>query len=454
MSSGSSPDRPQALSPAFDHESPNEPISLYEGEFYLSSGGLRVQCTGTFTHEWFPRPRVRFEAKGEAELEELFNLDSVALDIPALDSSGTVYLSHLRHGSDRTAFPVAGFVSKPTWIGRVRDFDRLLFHLPNFHSYLGDAIQSGSPEAGLRSTWAGRLQLEGSEWRITLDGFSDCADRQEEVSRGGGYVLGHVGEVERADGGSISHQEADEILFATHIFLSFCRSAWCSPTLAVLVDGDQPGPARWSAPILSGWSSEPSWFPTLDTGGIGNLFSEFMSRWRDGLWQETLIHTTHWYVESNLNAGMLEGAITMAQTALEHLAWVYLVEDGGPFSTKEFKRKETAEKLRRLLCELGIPVELPDDADLEAAVDRLKNAGLDVDDGPDLLVKVRNMIVHPRRAKRRRLSELSSKQKLQVKQLGLRYIELVVLRLCSYRGPFFDRLERTSIEDRRKFTPW
>lgn len=452
---GKIPDSPEALSPVFDHDSPNEPISLHAGEFFLADESKRAQCEGEVSLEWFPKPRVRFSGEGEAVVVELFNLESVTLEIPALSASASAHMAHLQFSSDPTAYPIAGFVAEPTWSGRGGRFDELRFHLVNFHQYVGDHIQTGSSEGEPSSRWLGRLPLEGPEWRVHLDQFSDYRDRRSEVRREGGYVLGHVGKVERVDEGAIDEEQAEDILFALHIFFSFCRGSWCSPTLAVMGSPDQGGPVRWGSPLLSTWSDEPSWFPTSETGGIGNLFSGFMSRWRDALWRETLIHTTHWYVESNQNAGMLEGAITLAQTALEHLSWVYLVEQEALFSAKHFETKMgAAEKFRTLFSELDVPTAVPKDSILQSTVGLLQGEGLQVDDGPDLFVKVRNMIVHPKRVKRERLSLLSSKQKWKIKQLGLRYIELLVLRLLDYSGPYHNRLERGSIEKRRSLTPW
>lgn len=449
------PDHPAALLPVFDHESPNEPISLHAGEFFLTDESKRARCEGDFSFEWFPTPRVRFSGEGEAVVADLFDLDSVTLKIPALSASASAFLAHLQFSSDQVAYPIAGFLSEPTWIGGDGSFDELRFHLPNFHQYIGDPIQTGGFEGEPFSGWLGRLPLEGPEWRVYLDQYSDYSDRRSEVRREGGYVLGHVGKVERVDGGSIDQERADDILFALHIFFSFCRSSWCSPTLAVMGDPGQGGPVRLRSPILSAWSDESSWFPTHETGDIGQVFSGFMSRWRDALWRETLIHTTHWYVESNQNAGMLEGAITLAQTALEHLSWVYLVEQEGLFSANHFEEKMgAAEKFRTLFSELDVPTAVPKDSILQSTVGLLQGEGLQFDDGPDLFVKVRNMIVHPKRVKRERLSLLSSKQKWKIKQLGLRYIELLVLRLLGYSGPYHNRLERGSIEKRRSLTPW
>lgn len=444
---------PEALTPVFDHGAPNEPITLYRGPFFLNTGDSRVECDGVFKFEWFPSPRVRFEGEAKGLVGDLFNLGSAALEIPDLNATTNVILSHLELSFESRTTPIVGFISETTWVGEPTSFDSVTFHLPNFHKFRGAPIRY-TPDDETLSSGSSRLEIEEAPWRVTLDQYHDYSDRRSEVRHGGGFVLGHVGRIERTDDVRLNRDEADDMLMVLHYFFSFCRGFWCGPILAAAGDAGDPAALRWHSPLLSQWKGVSSWFPELDLAAIGDLFSGFVRHWEDDLWQEALRHTTNWYVESNLNAGMLEGSISLAQTALEHLSWVYLVEDQELFSTGDLKDKKTAEKFRLLLSELDIPIDVPDDPTLAGAVDLLETESLKVEDGPDLLVKVRNMIVHPRRAKRERLSRLSSEQKYQVKQLGLLYIELLTLRLLGYSGPYYSRLERGSIQNRKSITPW
>lgn len=59
--------------------------------------------------------------------------------------------------------------------------------------------------------------------------------------------------------------------------------------------------------------------------------------------------------------------------------------------------------------------------------------------------RLRNWIVHPRKQGRSQLRPLSRHARFQTRQLALWYVELILLRLCGYSGPYTNRLGRQSV---------
>lgn len=449
---------PKALAPIWNHSAPNESIQLYDGAFCVIAGGEPVACKGQFSFEWFPRPGVRFDGEAIEPAHALLNPGKTGVEVSDLDISGQAFVSRFTHQSDEGRSSLTGSVRHSEWTRDPSGFDPLYFHLANFHTFIGERIRPADPEASELTSWAGRLVFETSEYRLTLDQLRTYKNRQKQVKRSGGYVLGHVGRLDAKDNGLGSPDAVNSALTALHFFFSFCRGMWCSPILsATPVNGDTYA-TEWKQPLISQWEYVPSWFPRRSPASVPSLLDGFFDKWQDPVWEETLTHVINWYVESNLNAGKLEGSIALAQTALEHLAWVYVVEKKQLKTTREFKNSRqfpAAEKVRLLLDQLDIPVSIPTGNDeLKDVVKLLKTEGITVDHGPDLFVQVRNMIIHPRKAKRDRLSLFSGKQKFQVKQLGLAYVELALLRLLGYSGTYYSRLERESLSKMQTQTPW
>src|SRR5262245_24671017 len=154
---------PQSLEAPYTTSSPNEAVELYSGELILRLNGREMAGDGRIFLKWLPAPRTVFE------------IDSLSGVIPPGD--GTIFAPALNY-----TCPVSILSFSLAWGtgdrrvtacgGRVRDdevpasgmVDQVIFHLPNFHHYLGESIHNA--DAGV---WAGRLILEHDLWRIHVD---------------------------------------------------------------------------------------------------------------------------------------------------------------------------------------------------------------------------------------------------------------------------------------------
>ena len=140
--------------------------------------------------------------------------------------------------------------------------------------------------------------------------------------------------------------------------------------------------------------------------------------------------------------------VVPACTALETVCWAILVEterwptggrstDGGE---NEYDKLTAAGQLRLLLRWAGISTEIP------STLPKLSQKGTSTNwDGPQVVVWVRNRVVHPHR--RDQLVDGISAESLH---LAMWYTELAVLKLFGYDGYFRDRLDAGGI----KRVPW
>ena len=173
-----------------------------------------------------------------------------------------------------------------------------------------------------------------------------------------------------------------------------------------------------------------------------------MSKWDKADWKASLRTAIFLYVEANQAAGGTEGAIVLAQAALELMASLHSVSHLNNRPCKNiFENIEADERIRWLLEDLDIPVEIdqevhPDLEDLRKyCAGALKNEKYQ--DGPKAITIQRNAIIHPYKRKIDNiLSKTESKVKLEILDLAIWYLEMILLRLFEYNGGYANRLWR------------
>lgn len=425
---------------------PNKPVVLFTGKMSLRLQGRETELTrGRILFKWLPRPRALFEID-HLPVTRPVSLEDAELRVPYL----------------RLACPVS--ILRSTWpaglcAGRINDrqvptgtsADLLLFHLPNFHDYLGESIRDSAATA----VWKGRLVLKHDAWAVTIDSVRGATALRNALKADGGYAVTNVGSVRQDSSRPFPLLDALDLLDALYYFLSFTRGVWCGPVLPVALDSGAKVWSRWAPPRIRAWEERRSWFPDQEysqTEPLSASFSGFMSLWAKATWKEPLKNAIHWYIEANMDAGGVEGGIVLVQTALELLSWVYLVEDRASkvISGRRFDARAAEGRIRELLTKLSIPTGLPEDlVKLASAA-----AVLGTSDGVGAFVSLRNAIVHPKRSKRDKVTAVGTAARIQALSLGLWYLELTLLRLSGYDGAYYSRLKSGYREEVRESVPW
>jgi hypothetical protein len=417
---------PKAIVPHHDPGKPNGSIVLYEGVLEVERNGVKEICDGALTFRWLPRPALRFRIQlSDFDLE----VGPVIIRIPSQDFEASGFIS-MSNGSE-----ASGVLNGSPRLGKSESVDSLGFQLTNFHSIVGENIQSGTDEHP--SSSRRRFTLQHADFVVVVDQVHDYRSRIEQVKSDGGFVVSHAGRVSKPSEGAISIDEADQVLEALHLFFSFARGHWCAATFP---HGCRANATIWEqvgAWRVEAWKDVYSWFPKNQPEIGGSAWAGFLSRWMNPDLQPPLKLAIHWYIEANMNSGAVEGAVVRAQAALELLAWEVVVEECGYVDAKDFKRVKTSEKIRMLLRELQIPMAVPDELPaLRDAAHRLKVAS-----DPEVFVRLRNGIVHSNKTKRADIAQIEDSARWQALQYGLWCIELVILSLCDYKGVYADRIK-------------
>ncbi len=114
---------------------------------------------------------------------------------------------------------------------------------------------------------------------------------------------------------------------------------------------------------------------------------------------------------------------------------------------------KAADKLRYLLAECGISPEIS--STLTNLLQAANPKELNWSDGVQALTETRNALIHANLKKRQRLLKRSFVEKIDIVNLGLWYLELVLLNIFGYRGKYLSRVAHQEFKHENIQTvPW
>ena len=428
-------DLPPALKPHYQAEEPNQPISLYEGDFQIEMAEAEVIVSGKFYLKWFPHPQVEFSASAnELSIPSVFE---ASLKIPELESSTKVSISSISRSDSATgsSTKITGSLKERMEIGSSHHLMYIQFQLTNFENFIGNAravIEDGE------ARFLQRIIFEHDTWRVTIDELQTTKNRLESVESQGGYVITHTGKLEKLDGTTFAADKALQFLDCLAHFLSFVRGFRVAPLLLVGYDSmDCLVWKQWAASNAAPWNNVLSWSRGLISRDIAAVFPGFSCWWQE--WRNSAKTVIHWYLESLAQAGAVEGACILEYAALELLGWVIFEDEfTKDQALKEGKQfKNPSHKLNHLLASSGIPQEIPVELDIMTAF-----AAKEKWDAARAFCEVRNDITHASPKNRNSIKNMSIAVRVEAWELGLWYLELILLHRFNYKGQYFNRLPK------------
>ena len=375
-----------------------------------------------------PTPRIGIEIDS-VQLPPDFDESAGAFDI-SLDSGATFSVRPDLVRFERTkdkllckgSFTLVNGSVTP--IQPVDELTEVQFGLLNFPAFLGEEYQPPKTIEEFRRGYQRRdfVKLEASHWVIEVKSFKNTPETIKRLRADGGYGLTHEGSIRRSDWKSFSVNQVSPLLELLRLFLSFARGANCGLTLVVgMNDKGQRVWETWSASRPSPWSGERSWFDHDHGMTLAELFPGFY--WK-APGHHPLTMALQWYLLSN-ETRSLEGGIVLTQAALERLSQELVGARGN--------RKEGV-WIADALKEAGIPKMIPSE------LQKLKEwtNSKKFQHGPHMLVKMRNDLIHSQME----FETLPGDIYFQARQLGLWYVELLLLRIFDYKGNHGNRLSQ------------
>lgn len=316
----------------------------------------------------------------------------------------------------------------------------VMFLLPNFSQPMGAGVRY--PGGGFRPV---RLVLKGGGWIITLDAADEQSEVEKYLKANSGYGIMQVGRLEKEDQSPFTAEEAKAALRALAWYVSFAAGRWTGPCLPTGFDaGGKPVWEVWDCNRTVPFQHRVSWLDHNHCDQFEEPFPGFMKLWFDDTWEEVIRLAIHWYIEANEQAGSIEGSIVLTQTAFELLASAVLADHNGRLSQKGHDKITAAERIRLLFSWAGIPTGIPDElGDLVKLAKSYQDFMVNkTPDAAAAMTTIRNTITHPTRKNREKFGKHSYEARGDAWTLGLRNLELCLLKLFEHQGTYADRTTR------------
>ena len=448
------------LVPVYPFNEPNQPISLYAGPL----GGLgAADVPGAVELSWTPGPSLDWSA-GPVVSPEFANRAEVTLLLQRPD--GQMQLPGLVRGID---VGPDGVLSGAGWsngavLGREdASLSRVIAHWFNLPDWHGPISVADTTADGSQRRWAGRWVIEAGGWTITVDVRPDHAQVWRDLHKAHTYVMTHIMELRRDDGTAFTAAEAQPVLTALHVGISFALGRWAAPMLPVGQDRD--GNIAWENWAAShcdpAQHPSPGWWYAQDHESLAGLLRQMISVSSDPDTLSRLRLQMVLAIMAMSNQGFVEQRIMSGAAGLEHILWQTLVL-GGRMTKNQFDGHNPYEdrdlaghdRLRMVLEGARIPIDidcslLPVLAEYADQMKQLQGLHLD---GADMVTWTRNRLVHPEGTQEPvyRLNGLVA----EVSLLTRHYLALLILHSLGYHGNYRDLRKRQGWSGDIAKVPW
>ena len=388
----------------------NDPIELANTEVKLKDG---PSSPAKVVLRLFPVPRIHvclLDSSSEIQMALLGAFtedDSIVIELP----SG-VNMEVLNAG--KCLIPKSEPV---TALDTRKSLYSVQFGLINFPDFMKPRSTETHGDTDL---WT--IYLRGEPWLVEIRPVGNHMQVHKCLRQQRGFALTHWGEITRIDGKPFSKQVVRSFMATLRQFLSFARGVSCGMTLTKGLDeAGQIVWDEWGVTKVQPWTGHTSCLDTLNGDTLEDLFAGFCCYFRALPKGSQTYPALEWYLESNAQEGLHTSSV-LNQAALERLT----VEVVGT-KTKGEKRGDW---IARALCKAQADIRIPTSFRQALGTKSFKH-------GPHALVNLRNNLVHPNTR-----MHISSEAQRQASELGLWYVELLLLQRFGYNGLYSNRLTR------------
>ena len=327
----------------------------------------------------------------------------------------------------------SGFIPVPTKIiGRntadpIQTVEFTLINFPRFFGSHADHLptyQNGNPSGVVPNLMS--VDLKAGSWAVHIAEKPNRNDVFKKLTQEGGFGPTHHGWITRSDSKSFTVEEVQVLLDALALFLSFARGLYCGITQILGTDhNDEPVWEQWSVSNVEPWRGVHSWFDRQNAQTLEGLFPGFWDTFVSWGNDDRGRIALEWYLASNEQKAV-HSSIVLTQAALERLAYVQV--------RKKLRNEKEGKWIARALASVGVDTIIPNG--LAALVAAQASHGFA--NGPHALVAIRNNLIHEDMT----LGLLQPEVYIQAKELGLWYVEIMLLHEFGYQGPCWNRTKQ------------
>ena len=323
-------------------------------------------------------------------------------------------------------FFIKGYINENYIKSKDTSVDYIDFNIINLDKLPGYLIEHKD------KMFAGRIEFETTDYEIIIDKRYDYTKELKEILKSkNGFITTHIGRIKRKDNSSFKTKNIIDLLEKISYALSFLCARRIGISIVNGYTNDINTYRLCIKDIIMPYNFLPSWSDTISNhNNIEKYMNLIMKKLEDDYNNLALKRVIDWYIESISNL-TIENNIISIQIALETLSYIILVQEEKKLSNDEFDNNTAINNIRMLLesCKLN------NNKELMVFDDKIKER---FNDGIELIIYLRNKIVHPARKDK---IYLSYEDVWNIIQIGTRYIELIILKFIGYKGEYSNRLK-------------
>ena len=416
----------------------NRPIPLGEVSIEFTIDGRSVATLAKAVQNLFPSPAIVLKVSDVPRepwsAKPVPEQPGVIRRSAPMTSEGPLVIK-LENGIKLDVVPLA-------WVAIQRD---AILHLEQSSCVV---LQTDTPIKSmqfsvLNFSWSAptsQLVLQAPPWEVQIDPVPNITELKRTLKTDHGYAVTHQGTIKRLDGNAFPVEEATDLLDGLNHFLSFVCGSHCSLTNVIGIDsGATEAWKRWGSHHVSPWNRHRSWLDITICDAAASIFPGFWREYKKN--KKSLGRVLELYAHSN-DINSIDVSIILTQTALESLSYLTV----GPKSTKKGEKEKTGEWIARALEKVKIAPIVPSQC---KQLEKFR-AQQKLEHGPHVLVKIRNSMIHAKVTD----GDIPLDAYHEACQLGLQYLELMLLQRFGHTGEYASRLGSVQIAGLTERVPW
>jgi hypothetical protein len=442
----------------------NQEIKLWEGELTLEGSDFKVIGMGYIYLAWIVTPSLSFRIDTNS-WEDILNVyhstdEYVSIKFQENGMDKTIHGCFVTNGNCDTGV-IRGIINEEVTLessnflsSTTSQATSVIYGICNFthknlynskreqKGCLKDPVSYKTNDKLIYSN-VGRLVLEFDEYTWIIDESPENSNLKKELLKTGGYAITHYAKLYNQSG-DISRRDALFYAEALSLFLSFIQGHWISLILPVGYDKNED--------ILWKQLKQPSRITpynsflicTHDLSDLNKMYHEFIKKLHDSNWEYSIKQAVVWYVDSISTTSNVEGIIVWIYSAIELLAYNYIVKHNNQLAESKFNKKSIYTLVQELDISVDINKYFPS---IKERKDRYINTEIRseieegiTEEGIFILSKARNDVVHPE--KKVGFTTDSRQVKYEMLDIGRWYLEMILIRLLGNKNFESDRLRQ------------
>ena len=425
-------DFPYILKPIVEMKYPNGNVNFHSGNFKLTWENEEYSLKGELILKWLPGIQINFIGEFDKNSKE-FNFktfgSSISVEIECIETNfkakGVLKKIH------RNINKIECLLTSPINIGNIEEpVDFIQFEITNQEQRKGNLVRTDKNTASHN-----RMVLRDNAYEITIDEYVDSLRLRSELAQIGGFQFLCSGKI-NATNDSLSKLEELESTFEKFSqFLLFLNARKSSP---LIFYGYKNEKVIWKHIRTSKCEQDNfynGWVLKHEDLELSKIWDKFCIFWADKNDRESLAIILKWYNEANKRNIALESRIVLIQNALELLFNWLITEKFKYVSLNDSKKISASAKIAFLLSNFQLEHKIPIELNELIKYSKVFN----FESGPETFTHVRNCIVHSNSKKISQLQKLSEAAKKEAVNMGIWYVEVILLKLFEYTGEYHNR---------------